>query len=856
MLLPANSSTPTVLKAGGNGAVLDPFVTYDAAHVYYSYCPDMRPTALNPQRYSLPHQGCNIRKYTFATGADIEVVGQSFWRPSGLVPWSTVPDISIPAGKNYLGYGVMHMSPVPLPNGDLLFVSNANGQDIVSGYMHPNPQMFLLHADTNDFEQIWYPPTAILHPIPLSSTGEVSFATLENAFGMGKPQRWGIWSMLPNGTSWRPIYSATMNAAHTMHFHTECAQHIVTTIYYFGHNWGLGTLLSAPLIPPSSPAFGSAIVANNPAIQTGVNSFKFAYTPAGMTTPTPMFEPYDNDSDFINGAFVGKVGFPWCAPNDTLLLSYSGGPVNHHYNPPSQPMADLGIYTMPASGITAVSQLSLVINDSAKNEWMARPVVNYAAIYQVAAPLAQPTYPVNNGTVHSALPIGTPFGLIGTSSVYNRESKPGQWPPTWDSAYPVYNIDTNIISNRSWQGGDTYAFSNSEIYAIRILVQEPVAHLSYGPQASGYAYTRTFDADHGNERLSVLGDIPVRHFNGSGQPILDAQGNPDTSFLAKVPADTAFTFQLIDQSGKVLTHAPTWHQLRPGEMRVDCGGCHAHNSTPLAFSTTVAGQPGYIPTDLSTIAQPTKVEFHADIEPLLAQKCMNCHNPVTNAGQLDLQTTTLVGSPPAPRNYLALAKDQNRLYAGPPQIYPYVGRASRYIAPFSAGESLLAWAFSKARLDNIANSLRPTETIPGDVNSLQPPGTRQVADIDYSAAMHAAHAAAFTVTSAELAKLYQWIDTGMPRDVVATRGWKADELRPIIGWGDTGQTLYVGVHDLGSGFVPIMGDTLIVTRNGIPQQPGPIVSDGRIVFQRAPGLWYVRAKDQAGNVQTLSRMVQ
>jgi hypothetical protein len=853
MLLPANSTTPVVLKAGGNGAVLDPFISYDGAHVYYSYCPDMRPSALNAQRFNLPRPGCNIRKLTFATGVDVELVGQSFWQPSGLVAWSTQPDIAVPAGTNYLGYGIMHMSPVEMANGDLVFVSNANGHDIVNGYMRPNPQLFMRYADTGTIEQLWYAPTGTLHPAPLSATGELSFATLENAFKFGKPQRWGIWAMLPNGQAWRPLYSATMSAPTTLHFHTECGGNLTTTAYYFAHNWGLGSLLSAPLIPPSQPAFGSPNRTLNPAIPTGNLTTKYPYSPTGLFSPAPMFHPFDNAAHQIGGVYTGKIGFPWCAPGNTLLVSYSPGPVNHHGAGWLTPAAQLGIFTMPTTGITHQSALVPVVDAPDRNEFMARAVVPYAQIYGVATPLPQPTRPPNAGTVHPALPAGTPYALIGTSSVYNRESAPGQYPTNWKSAYPVYSIDTNTISNRSWQGGDTYDFPNSAIHALRILVQAPVAHLSYGPQASGYAVTRTFEAAHGNERLWILGEVPLRKTNGSGQPILDPQGNPDTSFLAKVPADVAFTFQLVDAAGMVLTQSATWHQVKPGEARWDCGGCHAHNSTPLAFASTVAGQPGYVPTDL-TVQQPTATEFHADVEPILTARCSACHNAVTPSGNLDLTTTTLVGSPPSPRNYAVLAKDQGGTLAGPPPIGTYVGRSSRYVAPFAAAESLLAWAASKQRLDGIANSLRPTETIPGDVTSLQPPGARPQADIDYSPTMHTAHASV-QLTGAELRTLYQWIDTGMPRDVVPTLGWKADELRPTIGFAATATTIYIGVHDVGSGWVPVPGSTFVVSRNGISVVPGPAGSDGRFALARVPGTWVVQVTDQAGNTQMITRQV-
>src|SRR6185436_14591250 len=92
--------------------------------------------------------------------------------------------------------------------------------------------------------------------------------------------------------------------------------------------------------------------------------------------------------------------------------------------------------------------------------------------------------------------------------------------------------------------------------------------------------------------------IPLRKFDGGGQPILDPEGNPDTSFLAKIPADQPFTFQMLDRNGMVLTMAQTWHQVRPGEARYDCGGCHAHSQQPLDFHTTAAGQPGFPVADL------------------------------------------------------------------------------------------------------------------------------------------------------------------------------------------------------------------------------------------------------------------
>src|SRR5207302_852040 len=80
------------------------------------------------------------------------------------------------------------------------------------------------------------------------------------------------------------------------------------------------------------------------------------------------------------------------------------------------------------------------------------------------------------------------------------------------------------------------------MHAVRILVMDPTTDRRNGPKAG-----RLFRS-HAMERLRILGEIPVRKFNKGeprasateGQPP-DPDGNPDTSFLAKIPADVAWT---------------------------------------------------------------------------------------------------------------------------------------------------------------------------------------------------------------------------------------------------------------------------------------------------------------------------
>ena len=152
------------------------------------------------------------------------------------------------------------------------------------------------------------------------------------------------------------------------------------------------------------------------------------------------------------------------------------------------------------------------------------------------------------------------------------------WSDTFDGLDAFNTGENGQRSNWVKQGADAGLYTNDDIHAVRILAMEPTTHRSYGPNAGQRSFY-----NHANERLRILGEIPLRKFDAGGTPILDPDGNPDTSFLAKIPADTPFTFQTLDSNGMVLNMAQTWHQVRPGEIRNDCGGCHAHSQKPLAF---------------------------------------------------------------------------------------------------------------------------------------------------------------------------------------------------------------------------------------------------------------------------------
>jgi hypothetical protein len=333
------------------------------------------------------------------------------------------------------------------------------------------------------------------------------------------------------------------------------------------------------------------------------------------------------------------------------------------------------------------------------------------------------------------------------------------------------------------------------------------------------------------ERLRILGEIPLRR-----PGVYDPEGNPDTSFLAKIPADTPFTFQTLDRSGLVLNMAQTWHQLRPGELRADCGGCHSHSQAPLAFANTAAGQPGFEPVDLTATTpllsadaqgNPTlrvepaiavDVEFLRDIRPLLQRSCVSCHtqNAASPPGNLVLDDLGDHGG--VPGDYFRLAADDGAQFGWAPVIANGSWRqtnASRYVRRFQSRRSLLVWKLFGERLDGWTNADHPTESVPGNAATLPPGAAPNAADLDYTGTiMPPVDSGVPPLSEDEKRMVARWIDLGAPIDLSADYqnpgyGWHLDDLRPALavsapraGRNEQVDRIRVGFADANSGIEP------------------------------------------------------
>src|SRR5690606_18188182 len=188
------------------------------------------------------------------------------------------------------------------------------------------------------------------------------------------------------------------------------------------------------------------------------------------------------------------------------------------------PYYDAGLYLIVDGGtVDSPQDLVLIRNDPAYNEAWPRAVVPYAAIHGVAEPARLPWLP-NDGSLHPHLPGGTPYGLVGSSSVYKRESFPGyapSWADTFDGLDAFNTSENGQSPNWFVQGADAGRYTNADIWALRIVGMEPNTHRSYGPN-EGMQFR-----SHASERLRVLGEIPLRK-GDAVSPVIDPEGNPDT----------------------------------------------------------------------------------------------------------------------------------------------------------------------------------------------------------------------------------------------------------------------------------------------------------------------------------------
>lgn len=133
-----------------------------------------------------------------------------------------------------------------------------------------------------------------------------------------------------------------------------------------------------------------------------------------------------------------------------------------------------------------------------------------------------------------------------------------------------------------------------------------------------------------NERSMEIGETSFERRRVLGVAPVYADG----SFAIRVPANTPISFNTLDSLGRAVVIKRNWLYARPGEKVTNCTGCHGvrgqkSNPNPLALNQT--------PTNLVVpVNQREVIAFQNALEPIIAKKCLPCHDGGSPAAALGL----------------------------------------------------------------------------------------------------------------------------------------------------------------------------------------------------------------------------
>lgn len=782
----------------------------------------------------------------------------------------------------------INFGPTWTSDGRIVFSSNRRDAYATMPLCDNNPprsiQLYSMDPDGRNLEIVTPHAISELHPIQLSD-GRIASSSWQvfgmlayrhgNSFaGCGTtPNFFHAYVYSPDGANENALYGQHLDdPAYSENFETKDATHffgqtsdgrVWTAEYYRGNNLGIGSIVGFPIPstgqegPNATEAAAAKVSTYRVPGQVRLAHWTTSFDAGSRKMPDPPMTipgykaPLDK---------AGKLGHPSGLPGNKLMVSWGVGDCTQNTGMlaldyigkyqrahADNPICDVGIYRteeLPTTGTNPVphpSALIPIVNSPEFHEFMARPVVPYAAIYGIDKP---PVIPRAALASDVSLEHGTPFGVLGASSILHRETKSSK-PISFEGLQWAY------------QGTDAIDYSDDDLCGIRVLAVYPNRKIeSYWKSSSPPG-----------ERLAILGEFPVRKKDG----VKDGLGMPDTSFRVRFPADTPVLMQGIDCQGRTLNTDQTWQSMRMGEVKT-CNGCHVHSAaaTKLPFETTVAAKDPASHTSLLGMGKVPlltggagadvqireidgyayMIEFDADIMPIFERRCVSCHGEDKAQAGLRLDIPRVweeVEQNKDQSTYKRLALDASQKYV--PAERRFKGRGnetvgkpnlSKYVRMMNSRGSLLYWKAANARTDN-----RTDDQVTDDV--------------DFGPA-HPTE-----ITPEELATLARWIDTGA--------GWgpdfTQDNLFPTlhlvgVGSGSALTALRVGTVDTGAGIEP---DSLTVCITPPQGECGPNIAPkaaeaGVVTIPLSPALSdpdtevVASVKDRAGNVRDVRYTVR
>lgn len=893
MLLKPDGGETVLVDCADNCSVMDPFISYDGQTVYYSHNELLSGLPYGPFSDNYTSWISKIHLEGHPDFNNYAPIRLTYNDGFDSVQYQANRDSNgnIKTGHDQSSWRAMRdMAPVPLADGRLLFTSNRSaltafhpGTDAVSkGSIQ---QLYVMDdhdgtANTKALANIQLLETGnihmVQHPMQLKD-GRILFSTWQDAgtktdISASLYAMTSLFTVHPDGSNLQQFTEPHDHHKNVDHFISQLSDEQVVWAQYYPHLEGFGIILRAPVSTNGQDFLrGSA----TQTLATG-DSLQFSFREFDRVG-TVSLTPHTDSGDTPAPDLSGKYSMPSAVNNGGLLVAYSTGSVNQtdFACSPSGQCESLksGIYMIPdATGdendfiLNPATQLIKIKDDLNYNEIWPRAVLSYQQIYGQAKPDI-----INNlatsmpDDVH--LEPGEAKALLGTSSIYNRE-------PLNEGDPDPFNSGTSFREGNSgnWtiQGAEAGVFTNNDIHGVRIITTPPKPYTKPINKFSDASRWNTisrhihddrleyvvarYGSDHG-ERWEILGEFPVK------KPVPDGQGNPDTSWLAKIPADTPTFIQTIDDKGMTLVSEIAWRALKSGEKRADCGGCHAHSMDviPLDFATTEAGKNKPIENIVGVAANDVRVkdgiwdltlnaipllndtgvrfepgysygvEFNRDITPILNNRCVSCHQAGQSGAALILNDDP----------WAAISRtggyNDNAL------------QISKYIRTPQARQSLLVWATWGERLDGRSNETRAD-------------------DIDF-----AGHPDIPGITDEDKRTIARWVDLGSPMDFPNTdgMGYTDDYQLPVVNiytphLGDnTATELKVGFADAKSGInysslkvtyraVDSSTETAIVTSTNAADYPKNILSTA-LGLGSGEYILTVSVQDTTGNIGIATR---
>ena len=502
---------------------------------------------------------------------------------------------------------VMDLGPFFMPNGRIGFTTNRD-----SGFYRF--QLFAMDGDGKNLSSLGSRAmNQQLHPAILKD-GRTVYTSFDVMLQKEANNQYSLFTINPDGSFPFILVGKHDATGVSYHFTTQLSDgDVVVTRYYNHNNGGMGTLLRFPIDPPGAdfenlkPDDGVWRMGNDLTRFTRVGEYEL--TPQASAGDS-VEKPYEDPNDYwthpsrtgegrtltINGIkyivdtniirMHGRYTHPAAAPDNDLLVTYTIGESSTMggYDVLSDMLQrsgkDAGIWLLPLEPRSKrqVEHIAddgrIVVDFPQYHEIMPRAVVPYSRIYNIPEPgidetNGQPTPFVkehdNLGLSDGRLNVaGAPYGLSGASSLYDRETRSPNGVP-WNMRDGGGQMSGRTYTNLGSSGAELAIYDNDEIYGIRVLLPIPGIPNGYGPSLEGWA-------GHQKHHTRVLGEFPVRKADGS---LVDLQGNPDTSFMVKIPADTPFLFQTLDKRGMALDIETTSRSVVRGEQQM-CIGCHVH----------------------------------------------------------------------------------------------------------------------------------------------------------------------------------------------------------------------------------------------------------------------------------------